>query len=148
MDILLLIFIVLFILFCFAQFSLRGFVDIRTAPPVVHAHAAIMLIWLGLFVTQNILAERGQLGLVGARHGGAVFNHQNRASGGHGLACHHREGSWEGASARLVAAPASCRLRTRRSSSGGFAVPAATSSAAAATESGRPPTLAAAPLSA
>lgn len=52
-----------FIIGCFAQFSLRGFVDIRVMPPVVHAHAALMLIWLGLFVAQNVLAGRGELAL-------------------------------------------------------------------------------------
>ena len=57
------IFIAFFIVFCFAQFSLRGFVDFRLMPAVVHAHAAIMLIWLGLFVTQNVLIERGELAL-------------------------------------------------------------------------------------
>lgn len=52
-----------FILFAFAQFSMRGFVDIRSMPPIIHAHAAIMVAWLGLFVMQNQLVHRGQLGL-------------------------------------------------------------------------------------
>jgi hypothetical protein len=57
------IIIALFIVLSFAQFSLRGFVDIRKVPPVVHAHAAIMLVWLGLFVVQNHLVNRGQIAL-------------------------------------------------------------------------------------
>src|ERR1700757_1928683 len=55
--------IVLFILFGFAQFSLRGFVDIRKMPFVIHAHAAVMVTWLGVFVTQNLLVHRGELGI-------------------------------------------------------------------------------------
>jgi len=57
------VFIALFIIFSFAQFSLRGFVDIRTVPPIVHAHAAVMVTWLGLFVAQNQLVHRGELAL-------------------------------------------------------------------------------------
>jgi hypothetical protein len=57
------IILAIFIIFSFAQFSLRGFVDIRTVPPVVHAHAVVMLTWLGLFVVQNQLVHRGELGL-------------------------------------------------------------------------------------
>lgn len=57
------ILIALFIIASFAQFSLRGFVDIRTVPPVVHAHAAVMVTWLALFVVQNQLVHRGQLAL-------------------------------------------------------------------------------------
>jgi hypothetical protein len=57
------IFLALFIVASFAQFSLRGFVDIRTVPPIVHAHAAVMVTWLGLFVVQNQLVHRGQLAL-------------------------------------------------------------------------------------
>ncbi|MGZ2412068.1 small-conductance mechanosensitive channel [Sphingomonas sp. F9_3S_D5_B_2] len=53
----------LFIVVAFAQFSMRGFVDIRTVPPVVHAHAVVMLGWLGLFVLQNQLVHRGELPL-------------------------------------------------------------------------------------
>ena len=47
------------IVFGFAQFSLRGMVDWRTVPIIVHVHGAAMLAWLGLFVAQNWLAERG-----------------------------------------------------------------------------------------
>jgi hypothetical protein len=57
------IFIALFILFGFAQFSLRGFVDIRSMPPVIHAHAVVMVAWLGLFVVQNQLIHRGELAI-------------------------------------------------------------------------------------
>lgn len=57
------IFIALFVLGSFAQFSLRGFVDIRTVPPIVHAHAAVMVTWLGLFVVQNQLVHKGQIAL-------------------------------------------------------------------------------------
>lgn len=53
----------LFIIFAFAQFSLRGFVDIRALPLVVHAHAAIMVTWLALFVAQNQLVHRGELAM-------------------------------------------------------------------------------------
>lgn len=55
------IFIALFIIASFVQFSLRGFVDIRTVPPIVHAHAAVMVTWLALFVVQNQLVSRGEL---------------------------------------------------------------------------------------
>lgn len=57
------IFIALFIVASFVQFSLRGFVDIRTVPPVVHAHAAVMVTWLALFVVQNQLVHKGQIAL-------------------------------------------------------------------------------------
>jgi uncharacterized membrane protein YozB (DUF420 family) len=53
----------LFIMFSFAQFSLRGFVDIRTMPLVVHAHAAVMVTWLALFVVQNQLVHRGEIAI-------------------------------------------------------------------------------------
>ena len=55
--------LVLFILLGFAQFSARGFVDIRAAPPLTHLHAAVMLTWLGIFVMQNMLVHRGELPL-------------------------------------------------------------------------------------
>lgn len=55
--------IALFIIASFAQFSMRGFVDIRRVPPIVHAHAAVMVAWLGLFVVQNQLVHRGQIAL-------------------------------------------------------------------------------------
>lgn len=48
----------LLILFSFGQFAARGFVDYRTVPLVVHLHAAAMLSWLGVLVTQSMLAER------------------------------------------------------------------------------------------
>jgi hypothetical protein len=52
-----------FIIFAFAQFSARGFVNIPTIPVWVHIHAVVFLGWLALFVTQNVLAERGSLAL-------------------------------------------------------------------------------------
>lgn len=51
------------IVFCFAQFGARGFVDYRMAPLWVHVHGVLLLSWLALFVTQNVLAERGALSL-------------------------------------------------------------------------------------
>lgn len=57
------IFISFFIVASFLQFSLRGFVDIRAVPPVVHVHAAIMVSWLSLFVLQNQLVHRGELAM-------------------------------------------------------------------------------------
>ncbi|HZU52229.1 MAG TPA: hypothetical protein VE968_10185 [Sphingomicrobium sp.] len=57
------IFIATFIIASFAQFSLRGLVDIRAVPPIVHAHAAIMVSWLALFVIQNQLVHRGELAI-------------------------------------------------------------------------------------
>ena len=53
----------LFIVFGFAQFSLRGFVDVRGTPLLTHLHAALMLAWLGLAVAQNVLVGRDQLSL-------------------------------------------------------------------------------------
>ncbi|HEX9954075.1 MAG TPA: hypothetical protein VGB48_02535 [Allosphingosinicella sp.] len=53
----------LFILFGFAQFSLRGFVDVRGAPLITHLHGVIMVGWLALAVAQNLLVHRGQLAL-------------------------------------------------------------------------------------
>jgi uncharacterized membrane protein YozB (DUF420 family) len=51
----------LFIVFGFAQFSLRGFVDVRSAPLLTHLHGVLMLAWLGLAVAQNVLVGRDQL---------------------------------------------------------------------------------------
>lgn len=45
-----------FIIFAFAQWGLRGFVSPMTVPVWVHLHGVAMLAWLGLFVTQNLLA--------------------------------------------------------------------------------------------
>lgn len=41
---------------CFLQYAARGLVDLRAEPIWVHVHAAMMVSWLGFFVTQNILA--------------------------------------------------------------------------------------------
>jgi len=55
--------IAVFILFGFLQFSARGFVNLGAIPIWVHLHALVFVGWLALFVTQNILAERGSLAL-------------------------------------------------------------------------------------
>lgn len=55
--------IAIFILFGFAQFAARGFVDYRTAPFWVHLHGLFFISWLTLFVVQNVLAERGAIAL-------------------------------------------------------------------------------------
>ncbi len=52
-----------FIVFAFVQFSARGFVEIPAIPWWVHLHAIVFVGWLALFVTQNVLAERGSLAL-------------------------------------------------------------------------------------
>lgn len=52
-----------FILFGFAQFAARGFVDFGRAPLVMHLHGLAMVAWLGLLVTQSLLAGRGGLAL-------------------------------------------------------------------------------------
>ncbi len=53
----------LFILFGFAQFSLRGFVAVGQLPWLTHLHGALMVAWLGLAVAQNVLVHRGELGM-------------------------------------------------------------------------------------
>jgi hypothetical protein len=55
--------LVLFIIFAFAQFALRGLSNPVTAPPIVHLHGALMVSWLGLLVAQNMLVHKGELGL-------------------------------------------------------------------------------------
>ena len=55
------IFLAVFILFGFAQFELRGFADIRTAPLFLHIHGAVMVSWLGLTVVQNVLIQKMQV---------------------------------------------------------------------------------------
>jgi hypothetical protein len=60
------------ILFGFIQFELRGFVDIRTVPAFLHVHAGVMVAWLAVFVSQNLLvqnlkvAQHRQLGWLAA----------------------------------------------------------------------------------
>ncbi|HEY6869682.1 MAG TPA: hypothetical protein VI199_07995 [Novosphingobium sp.] len=60
------------IVFGFAQHAALGRVDIPRVPVWVHLHGLVMLGWLGLFVTQNRLAQQGdlarhrQLGQIGA----------------------------------------------------------------------------------
>jgi hypothetical protein len=53
----------LFIIFGFAQFSARGFVNIGAVPAYVHFHAAIMISWLALSVVQATLIQRDNLPL-------------------------------------------------------------------------------------
>lgn len=49
----------LFIVFGFAQFALRGMVDVPKVPWWVHAHGVAMLAWLGLLIVQPRLIARG-----------------------------------------------------------------------------------------
>lgn len=51
----------LLILFGFAQFAMRGFVDVRAVPWLTHLHGVFMAGWLVLAVAQNLLAGRGEL---------------------------------------------------------------------------------------
>ncbi len=53
------------VVFGFAQFALRGFVDPMRAPWWVHVHGLAMLAWLGLNVFQAQLA-----------HGGSIAQHR------------------------------------------------------------------------
>ena len=53
----------LFIVFGFAQFTLRGFADPFGAPVHVHLHGIVMLGWLGLSVVQATLIQRGNVAL-------------------------------------------------------------------------------------
>lgn len=55
------IILALLILFGFAQFSLRGFVDVRSASLLTHLHGVLMVGWLGVAVAQNVLVHRGEL---------------------------------------------------------------------------------------
>lgn len=52
-----------FIVLGFAQFGLRGFVDYRHAPLVMHLHGVAMLAWLALLTTQSVLAGNGGIAL-------------------------------------------------------------------------------------
>lgn len=51
------------IIFGFAQFAARGMVDFSRAPKWVHLHGILMLGWLGILVTQNLLIQRGNIAL-------------------------------------------------------------------------------------
>ncbi len=53
----------LFIIFGFAQFALRGFVDPMAAPFWVHLHGVAMLAWLALLIVQPTLVSRANLPL-------------------------------------------------------------------------------------
>jgi hypothetical protein len=53
----------LFIVLGFAQFGLRGLVPYMQVPAIFHIHAVAMLAWLGLAVTQALLAGGGGIEL-------------------------------------------------------------------------------------
>ena len=55
--------LVAFIVFGFAQFEARGFVDPRALPLAIHLHAAMMVGWLALLVVQSTLVARDNLAL-------------------------------------------------------------------------------------
>jgi len=57
------IFMLLFVVVAFAQWSARGFVDISAVPVWVHLHGLAMLAWFSLFAVQNLLAANGNLAL-------------------------------------------------------------------------------------
>lgn len=53
----------LFIIFGFGQFAMRGYSNFTAAPPIVHLHGALMVAWLGIFIAQNLLVHKGELGI-------------------------------------------------------------------------------------
>ena len=53
----------LFTFLAFAQFTLRGFVDVAAVPWWVHLHAVVFGGWMLLFAVQNALAGSGSLAL-------------------------------------------------------------------------------------
>jgi hypothetical protein len=55
--------IAVFIVFGFAQFAARGFVQPMTVPLHVHFHGLVMLAWLGISVVQASLIRRDNLAL-------------------------------------------------------------------------------------
>lgn len=52
-----------FIMFGFLQFAARGFSSFGTAPAIVHLHGGLMVAWLGIFIAQNMLVHKGELGI-------------------------------------------------------------------------------------
>lgn len=52
-----------FIMFGFLQFAARGFSNFSTAPAIVHLHGGLMVTWLGIFIAQNLLVHKGELGI-------------------------------------------------------------------------------------
>ncbi len=52
-----------FIMFGFLQFAARGFSSFSTAPAIVHLHGGLMIAWLGIFIAQNLLVHKGELGI-------------------------------------------------------------------------------------
>lgn len=55
--------VALFIVFGFAQFSARGFVDVPKVPIYVHLHGLIMLSWLALGIVQASLVRRENIAM-------------------------------------------------------------------------------------
>ena len=55
--------IAVFIIFGFAQFAGRGMVDVGRVPAYVHFHGVVMLLWLGLAVTQATLIRADNVAL-------------------------------------------------------------------------------------
>lgn len=53
----------LFTFVAFAQFTLRGFVNVAAVPWWVHLHAVVFGGWMLLFAVQNVLAGSGNLAL-------------------------------------------------------------------------------------
>lgn len=53
----------IFIVFGFAQFAARGFVNYGAAPIYVHLHGVAMVAWLGLMVIQPTLVQQGNAAL-------------------------------------------------------------------------------------
>ena len=57
------VFVAGIIVFGFAQWALRGFVNVATVPVWVHLHGMAFMGWVVLFVVQNVLAERGSIAM-------------------------------------------------------------------------------------
>ena len=53
----------LFIVFGFAQFAARGFVDFANVPAWIHLHGVVMIAWLALTVVQPSLTQRDNVAL-------------------------------------------------------------------------------------
>ena len=53
----------IFIMFGFLQFAMRGYSNFGGAPFIVHLHGGLMVTWLAIFIAQNLLVHRGELGL-------------------------------------------------------------------------------------
>lgn len=55
------IFLSLFIVLAFGGFALSGLGNPAPAPLIVHAHAVLMLAWLGMYILQSSLISAGQV---------------------------------------------------------------------------------------